>query len=94
VFVEKTALQRINKFKNILPQISKDLPKEVKEGFDTDMMAIMETIRNFRNESGHPSGKRISTEQVYILLHFFIPCCKKIYQLRDFSAINRTNIFH
>ncbi|NLV26465.1 MAG: hypothetical protein GXY48_04775 [Methanomicrobiales archaeon] len=84
VFTERTALQRTNKFKNTFPQIGKELPKEVKEGFDTDMMAILETIRNFRNESGHPSGKMISREQVYILLHLFIPCCKKIYQLREF----------
>ncbi|MGV8108106.1 hypothetical protein [Methanospirillum sp.] len=84
VINEKTALQRLTKFKNLLPNISKDLPKEVKEGVDTDMVAIMNTIRNFRNESGHPSGKVISKEQIFILLNLFIPCCKKIYQLRGF----------
>jgi hypothetical protein len=89
VFSERTALQRLNKFKNILPQISRDLPKEVKEGLETDMIAIMETIRNFRNESGHPSGKIISKEQVFILLQLFIPCCKKIYQLKGFFVENR-----
>src|SRR5215208_3697993 len=29
------------------------------------------------------SGKIISREQTYVLLHLFIPCCRKMYQLID-----------
>jgi hypothetical protein len=44
--------------------------------------AILAVIRNFRNESGHPSGKIIEREQAYVLLSY----CKKVYQLRDWLA--------
>lgn len=83
-FEQRTLLQKFNKFKNILDQNPKFLTPDIKEDLDTNFSSILSMIRNFRNESGHPSGKIISREQNYILLQLFIPCCKKIYQLIDF----------
>ena len=84
VFTQKTILSKLNKFRNILEQNKRSLPSEVKEDLDTNFSGILTMIRNFRNESGHPTGKIISREQCYVLLHLFITCCKKIYQLIDF----------
>jgi hypothetical protein len=47
---------------------------------------ILSIIRNFRNDSGHPSGKIIEREQAYILLQLFIPYCKKMYQMKDYFS--------
>jgi len=58
----------------------------VKEDLDTNFSGILSIIRNFRNQSGHPSGKIIDREQAYILLQLFPPYCKKMYQLMDFYA--------
>jgi hypothetical protein len=80
---ERTILRKLNAFKKILDQNQKLLPSSVKEDLDTQFMSIIAMIRNFRNESGHPSGKIIDREQCYILLQLFIPCCEKIYQLID-----------
>ena len=71
-------------FKNRLNQMKKDLPKENLEDLDTNLDSIVALIRNYRNESGHPSGKVLSREQCYVNLQLFIPCCKKIYELIDF----------
>ena len=80
---EKTILRKINKFKNkVEPQI-KTLPPEVKEDFDTCFSGILSVIRNYRNQSGHPTGKIINREQMYVLLNLFISYCKKMYQLMD-----------
>lgn len=84
VFTQKTALQRLTKFRNILDQNPKLLPPEVRESLDTNFLGVMDMIRTFRNESGHPSGKIISREQCYVLLQLFIPCCKKVYELLEF----------
>lgn len=84
VFTEKTILQKLIKFINILHQIQTNLTPDIKEDLDTNFSGIVSMIRNFRNESGHPTGKIISREQCYILLHLFIPACKKIYQLINF----------
>ncbi|MCD4784071.1 MAG: hypothetical protein K8T10_09645 [Candidatus Eremiobacteraeota bacterium] len=88
VFEEEKILKKINKFKNILRQNEKNLPleRETKEGLETNLFGIIELIRNFRNESGHPTGKIISREQCYVLLNLFIPYCKKMYQLIEFFS--------
>lgn len=84
VFLEKTILQKFNKFRNILGQHERDLPGDIKENWETDFAGILTMIRNFRNDSGHPTGKRIGREQSYVLLNLFIPCCKKMYQLIEY----------
>ena len=85
VFSQRTILQKLNKFKNILDQNIKNFnfSSDIIEDLDTNLLGIISMIRTFRNESGHPSGKIISREQCYILLQLFIPCCKKLYQLKD-----------
>lgn len=84
VFSQKTILQKVNKFKNILDQNIRSLPDKIKEDLETNLMGILSLIRNFRNQAGHPSGKIINREQAYILLQLFIPYCKKLYQLIDY----------
>ena len=81
VFTERTILNKVNKFKNKLDQKVKDLPSEVKEDLDTNFAGILAVIRNFRNQSGHPTGKIIDRGQAYVLLQLFIPYCKKLHQL-------------
>lgn len=81
---QRTILQKINKFKNILDQQQRALPSEIKEDLDTYFAGILSVIRNFRNQSGHPTGKIIDREQAFVLLQLFIPYCKKLYQLMDF----------
>jgi hypothetical protein len=84
VLKERSILPKLNKFKSILDQHIGEFTPEIREDIDTNFSGIISIIRNFRNESGHPSGKIISREQCYILLQLFIPYCKKIYQLKKF----------
>ena len=83
-FEQKTILQKINKFKNILEQHSKSLPADIKEDLDTHFAGILSVIRTFRNQSGHPTGKVLDREQVFVLLQLFIPYSKKLYQLMEY----------
>lgn len=64
VSIERSILKKVNKFKKILDQHNSLLPPNVKEDLDTNFSGILSMIRNFRNESGYPSGKIISREQV------------------------------
>ena len=84
VFEQKTILQKVNKFKNILDQHSKALPTEIKEDLDTNFAGILSVIRTFRNQSGHPTGKIIDREQAFVLLQLFIPYSKKLYKLMEY----------
>ena len=83
---ERTILQKVNKFRNILDQQIKILPASLKEDLDTNFSGILSIIRNFRNQSGHPTGKIIDREQAYVLLQLFPHYCKKMYQLMDHYA--------
>jgi len=75
-------------FRTRLNEIKKDLPKEILEELETNLDFIVALIRNYRNESGHPSKKVLSREQCYVNLQLFIPCCKKIYELMNFFNAN------
>lgn len=83
VYEQRTALRKLNKFKNILDQNLSILPPPVKEDLDTNFAGITSIIRTFRNDSGHPTGKIISREQCYVLFQLFVPYCKKMYELID-----------
>lgn len=87
-FDERNISKKFEAFKNRLKQEMGNnnipLSDEIKENLDTNLEGIMNTIRNFRNDSGHPSGNIISREQCYVNLNLFIPYCKKAYQLIDF----------
>lgn len=83
VYGQRSVLRKLNKFKNILDQNQGLLPSAVKEDPDTNFMGITSVIRNFRNDSGHPTGKIIRREQCYVLLQLFVPYCKKMYELID-----------
>jgi hypothetical protein len=83
IYDQRTVLRKLNKFKNILDQNQDILPLAVKEDLDTNFMGITAVIRNFRNESGHPTGRIIGREQCFVLLQLFIPYCKKMYELID-----------
>jgi hypothetical protein len=84
VFTERTILQKVTKFKNLLDQTLKTLPSEIREDLDTHFAGILSVIRTFRNQSGHPTGKIIDREQTFVLLQLVIPYCKKQYQLMKF----------
>ena len=84
VFEQRTILKKVDKFKNILDQNIRDVPSDIKEDIDTHFAGILSIIRNFRNQSGHPTGKIIDREQAFVLLQLYIPYSKKLYQLMDY----------
>jgi hypothetical protein len=84
---ERTVLQQITKFRNLIAQI-KDLPPAVREDLDTNFSSIQALIRTFRNEAGHPTGKTISREQMYVLLQLFPPYARKLAQIEKYFHVS------
>ena len=91
VFQEQFLLRKFRHFRNGLDRMKKNLPSEIIEDLETNLDAVVALVRNYRNESGHPSGKVLSREQCYVNLQLFIPCCEKIYGLRKFFAKKTLN---
>ena len=86
VLKERFILNKLNKFREITEKHIHKLPYGIKEDLDTSFLGIQTLIRNFRNESGHPTGKFIDREQTFVLLQLFIPYCRKLYALMDFFS--------
>jgi hypothetical protein len=81
---ENSMLRRVTKFREIMEKKElAGLPHDLREDFDTNVGGIQALIRNFRNESGHPTGKIISREQQYVNLNLFVPYAKRMYQLMN-----------
>jgi len=83
---QRTILQKVNKFKSILDTQVGNLPYEIKEDLDTHFAGILSIIRTFRNQAGHPTGQIIDREQAYVLMHLFIPYCKKMYRIMEYYS--------
>lgn len=77
-------LRRATAFRKAMDDIASQLPPELREDADTYFAGILSIIRNYRNQSGHPSGIIVDREQCYVLLQLFIPYVKKMYQLKDY----------
>ena len=84
---ERQILTKINKLRATLDQkYLAGLPRDTKEDLETHFAGVQSVIRTLRNEAGHPTGKIMDREQVYVLLHLFISYCRKLYQLMDFFS--------
>ena len=57
------------------------VPREIKENLDLDLNAIFGMLRIYRNEAGHPTGRRLSREQAYANLAIFPHYIKHLYSL-------------
>ena len=75
-----------DKFSNFKNKLNKDIannsitvPYDIKESIDDNLEGIMNAIRRFRNDTGHPTGKTINKEQCFINLTLFILYCKTAY---------------
>ena len=77
---ERGILRKINKFKSVIEQNKKTVPRALLEDFDTHFLGVQSLIRGFRNESGHPSGKLIEREQSFVNLQLFVSYGRKAYQ--------------
>jgi hypothetical protein len=80
---ERMILTKVTRFKDVLDGNLAALTPQIREDLDTHFAGILSIIRNFRNQSGHPSGHIITREQCYVLLQLFVPYAKKMYQLRS-----------
>jgi hypothetical protein len=72
-----------NKLNHNIANKSITVPYDIKESIDDNLEGIMNAIRRFRNDTGHPTGKTINKEQCFINLTLFILYCRTAYQLMD-----------
>ncbi len=67
-----------------------DLPDPLTDDLDTILNGIFGLLRTTRNESGHPTGRRLDRETTYALLQLFRPHAQRAVALTEhFRQTNR-----
>ena len=65
------------------------MDKNVVDGTGIVISGIFELLRNCRNDAGHPTGKRLNKEEVFILLRLFVSYINKIYDMINYFNNNK-----
>lgn len=61
-----------------------DFPPELADNIDLQLNSVLDLIRRYRNDSGHPSGFQINRAECHQSLVCFVQAAKRLYQLKDF----------
>lgn len=80
-----------NKFDSTLNEINqlrKLLPPKLQENITTHLEGIFTLIRNQRNDTGHPTGKDVSRDEIFAYQLLFVMYCKDIYELTKWLTDN------
>ncbi|MBI5695552.1 MAG: hypothetical protein HZC51_07425 [Nitrospirae bacterium] len=87
---ELTIKKKFDVFKKKLEQRIGDgkISKDVSDGIDVTLNGVFELIRNFRNDAGHPKGKRIEKVEALTSLLLFPHYYKKSSSLIEWLSNN------
>lgn len=77
----KSIKVKFDEFDKSINQILASLPYGLREYYSRNLGGIFEMIRNNRNDAGHPTGKSIDKDTLFVSLQLFIPNCKYVYTL-------------
>lgn len=81
----------INKFLEFRKRIQShksDLPNELTDNMSLTMDSVLDLLRIYRNESGHPTGRQILRKDSFLNLQMFSIYLEKLYALNTFFQSN------
>ncbi len=85
--IEDRRTNYITKFlefrKRVEPR-KKSIPDKLSDGMSLTLDSILDLLRIYRNEAGHPTGKKITREDAFINLQMFARYLEKMYAFKAF----------
>lgn len=60
---------------------------------ETHLKGIFHLIRTQRNDAGHPTGKLVSRDDLYINLHIFPTYCETVYNILNYLKNSPEKLF-
>jgi len=60
------------------------LPPDLGDSLDLTLNAVLDALRVYRNQAGHPTGKQIDRETAFIILQMAPRYLQKLYELKEF----------
>jgi hypothetical protein len=77
-------LAKFEEYRKKLEPRKPDLPEELADGMALTLDAIVDLLRIYRNEAGHPRGKQIGRDQAKIHLEMFARYVERMYAFKAF----------
>ena len=79
---------RYNELKKRLDSKKSQLPASLTESLDTCLVSIFNLVRHHRNDTGHPTGRKMTRDEAYANLYVFPHFCNEMYQLIEHLKAN------
>ena len=80
---------KFDEVKKEIYNIEKRLSRDIRDTLKSYLEGIFHLIRISRNDAGHPTGRMIERDHVFVNLRLFIPYCKTVYRLIDYFQNNQ-----
>lgn len=93
-FIKSLESERVNyitkfvEFRKRIEKYKSQIPEEFSDGMSLNLDSVLDLLRIYRNESGHPKGRRVHRDDVFINLQMFARYLKKLYSLKEYFDSN------
>lgn len=77
-------IQKFAEFRKRIEPIRAKLPEGLSEGMALTLDSVLDLLRIYRNDAGHPTGKKVSREDDFISLQMFVRYLEKLYAFKSF----------
>ena len=77
-------ISKFIEFRKRIEPIRTDLPEELADGMALTLDSVLDLLRVYRNDAGHPTGKKILREDDFTNLQRFARYLEKLYALKNF----------
>lgn len=82
---------KFSEFRKRIEPCKPKLPAEFADNMALTLDSVFDLIRVYRNESGHPTGKRVDKGDAFITLQMFATYLQKIFSLTIFFRTSQYN---
>ena len=77
-------LAKFSEFRKRIETHKSELPDDLSDGMALTFDSILDLLRIYRNDAGHPTGKQMSRDDSFINLEMFVRYLQKLYAFKSF----------
>lgn len=77
-------IAKFAEFRKRIEPLKSDLPDELSDSMALTLDAVLDLLRVYRNDAGHPTGKQIQRYDASVNLQMFARYLQKLYALKNF----------
>jgi hypothetical protein len=83
---KQNMIAKFSEFRKRIEPCKPKLPAEFADNMALTLDSVLDLIRIYRNESGHPTGKITQKDDAFVMLQMFATYLKKLFSLIDYFS--------